>query len=98
METHAAFPEKVNFSIVNHLNRTQLRSRVWERGAGMTMACGTGACAQTVAAHIKGLIDDDIQVALPGGNLKIAWDGHSSIFMEGPATEVFQGEWPEQTK
>lgn len=97
VETHQAFPEKVNFSIVNHLNRTQLRSRVWERGAGMTMACGTGASAQAVAARMKGLVDDDIQVDLPGGTLEITWDGQSSVFMEGPATEVFQGEWPYQT-
>ena len=95
VETHPAFPQKVNFSIVNREGPDRLRSRVWERGAGITMACGTGACASVVAARLKGLIDEEVSIELPGGSLTISWDGRGPVYLEGPVEEVYRGRWPE---
>ncbi len=93
VEHHPMFPQRVNFEIVNILNRQQLRVRVWERGAGLTMACGSGASAVAVAAQIHGYVDREIEISLPGGILSIQWDGKGEVFLEGPAVEVFQGNW-----
>ncbi|MBM4406749.1 MAG: diaminopimelate epimerase [Chloroflexi bacterium] len=95
VERHALFPHRVNFEIVNVLDRTHLDMRVWERGAGLTLACGTGACAVAVAAQLKGLTEQTVHIHLPGGDLKITWDGKGDVFMEGPAETVFNGEWAE---
>jgi diaminopimelate epimerase len=93
IEGHPIFPRRVNFEIVNRLDSGHLNARVWERGSGETMACGTGACAIAVASRLQGLVDDRVDVTLPGGTLTIEWDGEGEVFLEGPAEEVFTGEW-----
>ena len=93
MESHPLFPNRVNFHIVNVLDRTHVKARHWERGAGMTLSCGTGACAIAVAAQLRGLIDNTVHVEVPGGTLTITWEPGNPVFMEGPAIEVFEGVW-----
>ena len=93
IEGHPIFPRKVNFEIVNRIDSGHLNARVWERGSGETMACGTGACAIAVASRLQGLVDDRVDISLPGGTLTIEWDGVGEVFLEGPAEEVFSGEW-----
>jgi diaminopimelate epimerase len=95
VEHHPLFPNRTNFEIVNVLGRDRLRVRVWERGAGLTMACGTGACAVMVAARLKGLVDDTVTIELPGGELLLEWDGSGPVFMTGDVQTVFEGEWAE---
>jgi diaminopimelate epimerase len=93
IETHSLFPERVNVEFVTVKDRGHLRMRVWERGAGITRACGTGACAAVAAAHRRGLVSRKVDVALDGGTLSIELresDGH--ILMTGPATLSFRGE------
>jgi diaminopimelate epimerase len=93
IETHALFPARINAEFVTVRDRGRLRMRVWERGAGITSACGTGACASAVAAHRRGLADRKVDVLLDGGALTIEWrksDGH--ILMTGPATLSFKGD------
>ena len=93
VEVNGLFPNKVNFSIVNVRGDGKLSARVWERGAGETMACGTGACAIAVASRMQGYSGDDVDISLPGGVLNISWNGDGPVFMEGPAADVFDGEW-----
>jgi diaminopimelate epimerase len=93
VEHHPAFPRRVNFEIANVLGRDRLRMRVWERGAGITLACGTGACATAVAARLRGLVDDVVDVELPGGTVRIEWDGAGEVYLSGPAEDVFEGRW-----
>ncbi len=95
VERHPIFPDRVNFEIVNVRDDGQLDARVWERGAGETMACGTGACAIGVASRMLGHTGDQVNVNLPGGTLNIEWDGEGEVFLEGPAAEVFSGVWTE---
>ena len=71
--------------------KSHLRQRTWERGTGETLACGSGACAVAVASILNGLADPDVRVELRGGDLRIQWDGEGSVFMTGPAAEVFTG-------
>lgn len=96
IETHPDFPKKTNFEIVNVPAPDQLKMRVWERGVGITMACGSGACAVLVAARLRGLADPSATVSLPGGDLEIAWDGlddpSASVYMTGPASFSFDGQ------
>ena len=94
VEHHPIFPNRVNFEIVNRISRNQLNARVWERGSGETMACGSGACAMMVAAELHGFVGSNVDITLPGGTLTIDWDGRGEVFLEGPATEVFTGRWP----
>ena len=97
LEAHPAFPKKANIEFVNVLSRDRLRMRVWERGSGVTMACGTGSCAVLVAANLCGLADRRATIVLDGGELYDEWDeatGH--VFMTGPATHVFDGEYAVQ--
>ncbi len=93
VEHHPMFPRRVNFEIVNVEAPGKLTARVWERGSGETLACGTGACAIAVAARLSGHCGDEVDIKLPGGTLRIQWDGKGEVMMEGPATEVFTGEW-----
>ncbi|MCH8309813.1 MAG: diaminopimelate epimerase [Chloroflexi bacterium] len=93
VEVHPLFPNKVNFEIVNILSRSRLKVRVWERGSGLTQACGTGACAVVVAARLKGVVDDNVTIDLPGGSLNVKWTGEGDVILEGPVAEVFEGEW-----
>tara|TARA_B100001142_G_scaffold307634_1_gene338439 strand:+ start:1405 stop:2259 length:855 start_codon:yes stop_codon:yes gene_type:complete len=93
VETNEIFPNKINFEIVNVINRSHLKVRVWERGSGITQACGTGACAVAVAAKLKGLIDDSCTISLPGGDLEISWVDNNEVKMTGPIEKVFSGIW-----
>lgn len=93
LETHPAFPRKTNVEFVTVQDRNHLTMRVWERGAGVTLACGTGACASTVAASLNGLADrQGVQVSLAGGELFIDWAEDGRVFLTGPAAEAFSGE------
>ena len=93
IENHAAFPKRVNAGFLQVLSRSQVKLRVFERGAGETLACGTGACAAVVAGIRQGWLDDEVQVHTRGGVLTIQWQGAgSSVMMTGPATTVFTGE------
>lgn len=95
VERNPVFPEGVNFEIVNVINRGKIKVRVWERGSGITLACGTGACAAVVASQLKGYVDDEVSVELPGGELTVIWPGEGDVILEGPVARVFEGEWPE---
>ena len=93
VESHPRFPQRVNVGFMQILARDQLRLRVYERGAGETLACGTGACAAMVHARQRDLVDTRIRVTLPGGDLLITWDAPGeSVWMTGPAVQVFDGE------
>jgi len=94
VEHHPLFPRRVNFEVAVVDTSERIRVRVWERGAGLTLACGTGACAVAVAARLNGLIGDATDIVLPGGTLHIEWDGAGEVFLTGPAVEVFTGDWP----
>ena len=97
IENHPLFPRKTNAEFVTVLNRKELRMRVWERGAGETMACGTGACATLVAGVLNGLCERDAVIRLNGGLLHVLWDADSNrVFQEGPAAFVFDGEFTAQ--
>jgi len=93
VERHPMFPQRTNFEIVNFEDENHLKARVWERGSGETMACGTGACGLAVAARLLGLTGDRVYITLPGGTLTVDWDGQGEVYMEGPAEEVFSGDW-----
>jgi diaminopimelate epimerase len=93
IENHASFPERVNVGFMQVLHRREIKLRVFERGAGETLACGTGACAAVVAGITRGLLDDSVQVHTRGGDLSISWQGPGHhVFLTGPAVTVFQGE------
>jgi diaminopimelate epimerase len=92
IENDPLFPERVNVNVAEATGPSSLRLRVWERGAGLTRACGTGACATAVAAIRRGLVSAPVTVSLPGGDLRIDWAPGASIRMTGPATHVFTGE------
>lgn len=92
-ECHPWFPDRVNTEFVKVINDTLLEMRVWERGSGETLACGTGACAVAVASILNGLAKREVTVRLTGGDLKIEWDENTNhVFMTGPAAVVFDGE------
>lgn len=93
IETHAVFPKKTNVEFVQVLSKQSLRMRVWERGAGITMACGTGTCATLVAAVLNGKTDRQATVELDGGELLVEWGLDNHIYMSGPAVEVFRGQY-----
>ena len=93
VENHSLFPNKVNFEITNVLTERHVKTRVWERGSGITMACGTGACAVMAAAKLKNLVGDCVEVELPGGILEVRWTGCGELIMRGPVKTVFKGEW-----
>lgn len=96
IEHHEVFPNKTNFEIVNVVGKGHLRVRVWERGVGETLSCGSGACAVAVAARLYGLGDDSIEIELPGGTLGVDWDGRGEVWLSGPAVVVFEGNWVNQ--
>jgi diaminopimelate epimerase len=94
IERHPRFPARVNAGYMQIVDRANIRLRVWERGAGETLACGTGACAAVVAGIRRGLVDSPVRVTTRGGALTIAWDGDGRpVMMKGPATAVFEGRW-----
>lgn len=94
MEHHKLFPQRTNFEIVNRVGERKLKVRVWERGVGETLACGSGACATAVVSRLKNVTGDNVDIMLPGGTLTITWDGKTDVFLNGPAEEVFTGEYP----
>ena len=92
-ENHKLFPDRINTEFIEVIDSHTLNMRVWERGSGETFACGTGACATVVACILNGLTDDEVRVTLLGGDLLIRWDREKdTVFMTGPAVEVFHGE------
>ncbi len=100
IESHSIFPNRTNVEFVSVLDRRRLRARVWERGAGITLACGSGACAAVAAAEVKGLVDagEKIEVLLPGGSvyvrLEAGWrERKGQALLSGPGEDVFSGEW-----
>jgi diaminopimelate epimerase len=95
LEQAAVFPKRINVHFVQVHSPEEVTMRTWERGSGITLACGTGACAVCVAGALSGRTHRRIKAHLPGGDLELEWsetDGH--VYMTGPATEVFSGEWP----
>ena len=94
IEVHPRFPRRVNAGYMQIVDRATIRLRVWERGAGETLACGTGACAAVVAGVRRGVLDAKVRVLTRGGELSVAWGGAASpVIMTGPAETVFEGEW-----
>ncbi|MCL9777530.1 diaminopimelate epimerase [Vibrio methylphosphonaticus] len=93
LESHERFPERVNAGFMQVVNRNEVKLRVYERGAGETQACGSGACGAVAVGIVQGLLDEKVTVRLPGGDLKIAWQGEGHpLFMTGSATHVFDGQ------
>ncbi len=95
VETHPVFPRKTNVHVVQVIGPNEIRMRTWERGAGITLACGTGACASAVACHLNGRCDRSVLAHLPGGDLQLDWSVDGPVLMTGPAVTVFQGDWPD---
>jgi diaminopimelate epimerase len=95
IENHPAFPQRTNAEFVEVVDREHVRMRVWERGAGVTLACGTGASATCVACALNERTERAVEVELLGGTLQIEWRDDNHVFMTGPATEVFGGRLPD---
>lgn len=91
IEAHPRFPNRVNVGFMEIRSRSEIRLRVYERGVGETLACGTGACAAVVAGQLQDLLDSEVAVHLPGGRLQIHWQEGRAVMMTGPATTVFHG-------
>jgi len=96
VENLPIFPNRVNFEVARVISRREIEARVWERGAGETLACGSGACAIAVAAYLNGYINNKVDIKLPGGALGVEWDGAGEVYLSGPAEIVFNGEWPDE--
>ena len=90
------FPNRINFEIARVLSREQVEARVWERGVGETLACGSGACAIIVAAQLFGYVGRKVDIKVPGGVLSTEWNGTGEVSLSGPAEKVFEGEWPDE--
>ncbi|MFP4642158.1 MAG: diaminopimelate epimerase [Dehalococcoidia bacterium] len=97
IEYHPIFPNRTNFEVVNVVGKGKLKARVWERGAGETLSCGTGACAIAVAARLQEVVGDRTEVELPGGTLVVEWDGKEEVWLSGPAEIIFDGKWDRKT-
>jgi len=95
VERHKTFPDRVNFEVARVMSRKQIEVRVWERGVGETLACGSGACAVAVAAQLRGYIENKVDIKLPGGILQVEWNGTDEVLLSGPTEKVFSGEWPD---
>ncbi|MEE1530423.1 MAG: diaminopimelate epimerase [Clostridia bacterium] len=93
LENADIFPEKANIEFVEVVDKNNIKMRVWERGSGETLACGTGACSSVVASRLNGYTDRKVNVQLLGGNLEIEWKPNNHVHMTGPAVTVFKGEW-----
>jgi diaminopimelate epimerase len=96
VEHHEMFTNRVNFEVARLISRREIEARVWERGAGETLACGTGACAIAVTAQQLGYTDNQVDIRLPGGTLNIEWNGSGEVLLGGPAEIVFTGNWPDR--
>jgi diaminopimelate epimerase len=95
IESHPAFPNRVNAEFIQVVSPTEMIMRVWERGSGETLACGTGACAAAVAGVLNGVTARTVLCHLLGGDLMLEWAESGDVYMTGPATEVFSGDWPD---
>jgi diaminopimelate epimerase len=95
VEHHAVFPARVNYGVAHVVSRERMDVRVWERGAGETLACGSGCCAAMVMAHLHDYVGDRVDITQPGGLLTVEWDGRGDVYLTGPAEFIFEGEWPE---
>ncbi|MDP9236206.1 MAG: diaminopimelate epimerase [Chloroflexota bacterium] len=95
VEHHPLFPHRTNFEVVRMLSRERAEMRVWERGVGETLSCGSGASATMVAARLLDLVDGGMELTVPGGVLELEWDGEGDVILTGPVAEVFRGAWPE---
>jgi diaminopimelate epimerase len=95
VETHPMFPQRTNFEVARVLNRGKIEARVWERGVGETLSCGSGACAIAVAAQLRGYVEPVVDIILLGGTLTVSWDKVGDVLLTGPVEEVFTGEWLE---
>ena len=95
IENYELFPQKTNVEFVKIISRKKIQIDVWERGCGITLACGTGSCASVVAGILNDLLDNNVDVNLPGGTLRIEWDGNinNPVYMTGSAEYVFSGLW-----
>jgi diaminopimelate epimerase len=93
VERHPMFPQRTNFEIARVLSRGKIEARVWERGVGETLACGSGACAIAVAAQLLNYVDQQVDIILPGGTLTTYWDTVGEVLLTGPVEEIFAGEW-----
>lgn len=93
LENADIFPEKANIEFVEVVDKNNIKMRVWERGSGETLACGTGACSSVVASRLNGYTDRKVNVQLLGGNIEIEWKPNNHVYMTGPAVTVFKGEW-----
>jgi diaminopimelate epimerase len=98
LETQSIFPRRINVHFVEVHSPTELTMRTWERGSGVTLACGTGASAVCVAGALTGRTTRHVLAHLPGGDLELEWTKDDHLHMTGPAVEVFSGEWQEQEK
>lgn len=96
IERHPSFPERTNVHFVKVHGPKEITMKTWERGSGITLACGTGASAVCVAGVLNGKTERKVLAHLPGGDLELEWAEDGNVYMTGPATEVFTGEWPEQ--
>ena len=95
VENHPMFPRRTNFEVAKVLSRGEIEARVWERGVGETLACGSGACAVVVAAQLLDYVESKVDITLPGGTLTVSWDRIGEVLLSGPVKEVFTGEWLE---
>lgn len=94
VESNALFPNRINFEIANVIDRGHIKARIFERGAGETLSSGTGCSAVCVAARLHGLVDENVEISVPGGTLKLSWDGAGEVYLAGPTVEVYTGVWP----
>jgi len=95
IENHPSFPKRTNVEFVNVVDRDNIVMRIWERGSGMTMASGSGSCGSSLAAMITDCVNRKVNVHLVYGVLTVEWAEDGCVYQQGPATEVFSGEWPE---
>jgi diaminopimelate epimerase len=96
VENNHIFPKRTNFEIAQVLNGSEIEARVWERGVGETLACGSGACAVAVVAQKKGYVGNKVYIKLPGGILTVDWDGRGDVCLSGPVEVVFTGKWKKE--
>jgi diaminopimelate epimerase len=96
VERHPMFPQRTNFEAARVVSRGRVEARVWERGVGETLACGSGASAIAVVAQLLGHVDRQVDIILTGGTLTISWDRVGEVLVAGPVEEVFAGEWLEK--
>ena len=93
VERHPMFPQRTNFAVARVLGTRNVEARVWERGVGETLACGSAACAIAVAAQLLNYVSEQVDITVPGGILTVSWDGVGEVLLSGPVEEVFTGEW-----